>query len=99
MNSTPQNAAPTAAPRLAYLLSQHPAVSHTFVFDEIANLRSLGFHIETASINPPSTSRPLTAAEVAAAAETLYIKHTPLLRVTSVFCSTLFTRPAVFFRG
>ena len=38
---------------LAYLVSRYPAVSHTFILREIAQLRTLGHTIHTASINPP----------------------------------------------
>ncbi len=38
---------------LAYLVSRYPAVSHTFILREVAQLRALGHVIHTASINPP----------------------------------------------
>ena len=41
---------------LAYLVSRYPAISHTFILREIAQLRSLGQAIHTASINPPDRS-------------------------------------------
>ena len=57
---TPPNAAGNSgSPRLAYLVSQHPAFSHTFVLREVQNLRKQGFEISVASINPPD--RPLEA--------------------------------------
>lgn len=37
--------------RLGYLISQYPAISHTFVFREVEGLRALGFEIKCASIN------------------------------------------------
>lgn len=43
----------TLAPALAYLVSRYPAISHTFISREIAQLRNLGHFIRTASINPP----------------------------------------------
>ena len=61
--------------KIAYLLSQYPAVSHTFFLSEIAALRQRGFVIETASINP--VSPPLdgfSAAETDASAQTFYLK-------------------------
>jgi glycosyltransferase involved in cell wall biosynthesis len=99
VNSTPQNKLPVAPTRLAYLLSQYPAVSHTFFLDEIAGLRQQGFSIETASINPPSAARPLTPVECAEANATYYVKRTPWLRVLAVLLQTLCLRPLVFFRG
>ena len=62
--------------RLAYLVSQYPAVSHTFILREVLRLRELGFEIEVASINAPD--RPperLTAAEQAEAERTYYVKR------------------------
>jgi glycosyltransferase involved in cell wall biosynthesis len=38
-------------PTLAYLVSAYPAISHTFILREIQQLRALGQHIVTASIN------------------------------------------------
>ena len=42
-----------AAPRLGYLVSRYPAVSHTFILREILQLRQAGFEIHTASVNAP----------------------------------------------
>ncbi len=49
--------APSAALRLAYLVSRYPAVSHTFILREVLALRRLGATIEVASVNAPD--RPL----------------------------------------
>ena len=40
-------------PRLAYLLSSYPAISHTFFLNEITELKKHGFTIDVASINQP----------------------------------------------
>lgn len=42
-----------SAPKLAYLVSAYPAISHTFILREIQRLRLLGHEIVTASINRP----------------------------------------------
>ena len=42
----------TPAPRIAYLASEYPATSHTFILREVIGLREHGFDIATASINP-----------------------------------------------
>ncbi len=42
-----------SSPRLAYLVSQYPAASHTFILREILELRRLGFDIHVASIRSP----------------------------------------------
>ena len=49
---------PTAKP-MAYLVSEYPATSHTFILKEVLGLRKLGFRIATASIN--ADARPLSA--------------------------------------
>ncbi len=66
---------PRGRVRMAMLMSQYPAVSHTFFLAEVLGLRREGFHIETVSINPPD--RPLhdlPAAEAAEAKTTKYLK-------------------------
>lgn len=42
---------------LAYLVSEYPATSHTFILQEVIGLRNLGFRITTASLN--ADARPL----------------------------------------
>jgi colanic acid/amylovoran biosynthesis glycosyltransferase len=60
---------------LAYLVSEYPGISHTFILREIAGLRKLGVTIETASINQPDRPREkLTPAERDEAADTFYVK-------------------------
>lgn len=49
------------SPKLAYLVSAYPAISHTFILREVRYLRALGHEIVTASINPPD--RPVDAME------------------------------------
>jgi len=43
-------------PVLAYLISQYPAVSHTFILREVQQLREFGFVVLTASVKPPMPS-------------------------------------------
>ncbi len=43
--------------RLAYLVSQYPTSTHTFVLREIRGLRALGFDIEVISIRRPDRDR------------------------------------------
>ena len=63
-------------PRLAYLTSLYPAVSHTFIEREIAGLRALGFEVLTASIRRPGAQHLTGPEEEAAAASTFYIIET-----------------------
>ena len=64
-----------AGVRLGVLMSQYPAVSHTFFLAEVLGLRRLGFAIETASINASDRrAAELPAAEAAEAETTEYLK-------------------------
>ena len=75
-NNNQSRLEPMSSVRMAYLVSQYPGISHTFILREVLRLRELGFEIEVASINAPD--RPperLTAAEQAEAARTYYVKR------------------------
>jgi len=75
MNDLPSDETSLTQPRLAYLVSQYPAFSHTFILREIQMLRRQGFEICVASINPPD--RPvaqLTSTEYDEALSTFYVK-------------------------
>lgn len=61
----------SSLPRLAYLTSLYPAVSHTFIQREIAGLRDLGFNVATCSIRRPPDHH-LTGPEERAARETSF---------------------------
>src|SRR5579862_1590421 len=87
-------------PRIAYLLSQYPAVSHTFFLKEILGLKQLGFHIETSSVNRPD--RPvseLTPIEAREASQTYYIKDTSHWRILTTLMLVLVKHPGIFWRG
>jgi colanic acid/amylovoran biosynthesis glycosyltransferase len=87
-------------PRIAYLLSQYPAISHTFFLNEVLGLKQLGFQIETCSINPPD--RPLdllTTAEAAEARRTYYVQGVNYWGMVSTLFSVLFGHPRVCLRG
>jgi colanic acid/amylovoran biosynthesis glycosyltransferase len=87
-------------PRLGYLISRYPAISHTFILREVQELRKLGFQIEVASIN--SVDRPaaqLAAEEREEAARTWYVKAQGAGGALSANLKTLFTRPAAWLRA
>ncbi len=87
-------------PRLLYLLSRYPAVSHTFFLNEILELRKRGFAVEAASINQPDRSRTsMPAIEVEEAEKTFYIKSAGAAGAVEVAVRTFLFRPGVFFRG
>lgn len=87
-------------PRIAYLLSQYPAVSHTFFLKEILGLKQLGFHVETASVN--SADRPLGSLPLNEASEsrnTYYIKTLGLYKILGILTTLALRRPHVCLRG
>ena len=86
--------------RLAYLVSQYPTVSHTFLFREIRQLRALGCDVAVASVRAPD--RPLeklTPEEREEAGRTYYIKPAGALRLAMAQLRLLATHPARYFGG
>lgn len=87
-------------PRIAYLVSQYPAISHTFILREILFLKQQGFDIHTASINSPD--RPperLTQDEKREAECTHYIKASGVSGAMKALFLTLITSPVGLVRG
>ena len=50
-------------PRLAYLASRYPGVTHTFIAREVAELRRLGFDIETIAVREAAPDEVLCEAD------------------------------------
>ncbi len=86
--------------RIAYLLSRYPAISHTFLLQEVLGLRARGLHIETASINPPDRSlSDLPLCEADEARRTYYIQNGSLLNAAWTLVGILLCQPAAVLRG
>ena len=86
-------------PRVAYLISQYPTLSHTFVFREIAGLRRLGMEIGVASILLPDRSaEKLTAAEKAEYDQCYYVRA-DLKRWPVIHLQTLITNARGYLKG
>jgi len=86
--------------RIAYLVSQYPAYSHTFILREVLQLRQLGMEIVVASINNPD--RPLerlTEVERNEAEQTFYVKAQGMVKAAAALGKTLLTQPAGLLRG
>lgn len=86
--------------RVAYLVSQYPAYSHTFILREVLQLRQFGVEIVTASINMPD--RPfdkLTDIERQEAEQTFYIKQQGIVKAVSTLVKTLVSNPVGLLRG
>jgi len=77
--------------KLAYLLSQYPALSHTFLFREVTGLRERGFDIRLCSINEPDRLRSaLPRDESDEVDHTFYVKRTGKFHaLTSCFAECL----------
>jgi colanic acid/amylovoran biosynthesis glycosyltransferase len=88
-----------SALRVAYLVSQYPTLSHTYILREITELRALGAEIETVSISRPD--RPferLTSDEQRECSSTFYVKAAGY-RVAVALLRTFALRPVRFLRG
>ena len=86
--------------RLGYLISQYPAINHTFVLREVQTLRTLGFELVTVSIRP--SDRPpglLSAEESAENAGTFSVLGAGVGHAVWANLRTLATRPLRFIRG
>jgi glycosyltransferase involved in cell wall biosynthesis len=82
-------------PKLGYLISRYPALSHTFILREVLHLRSQGLTIKVASINRPD--RPvdkLDPEEREEAQKTFYVKQLDtVLKSLGFYFFLLFTSP------
>lgn len=86
--------------RIAYLVSQYPAVNHTFILREIRQLRKMGFDICVASIR--AADRPfenLAADEQEEQRATSYIKPAGARRALLANLRMLLTRPLAYLGG
>src|SRR5580698_1947421 len=87
-------------PRIGYLLSRYPAISHTFFLKEVLGLRERGLGIEVASINLPDRSRSdLPQVEGAEADQTFYVKSADVAALALQVLKIAFLHPAVAVRG
>jgi colanic acid/amylovoran biosynthesis glycosyltransferase len=87
-------------PRIGYLLSRYPAVSHTFFFKEVLGMRERGLGVEVASINFPDRPRKdLPPIEAAEADRTFYVKSTGLASLAFQVLAIILFHPVVAIRG
>jgi glycosyltransferase involved in cell wall biosynthesis len=85
---------------IAYLVSQYPFISHTFILREVLALRALGFPIEVASINAPDRAgAALTEEERSEAARTYYVKAQSPARALLGHMSMLAASPLAYGRA
>ena len=89
---------PSSDVRLAYLTSQYPATSHTFILREVRALRARGVEVATFSVRGPSRDElqdPLIAAE---ASTTWTILAQPIARLILAMVLGFFARPTRYVR-
>ena len=84
--------------RLAYLTSQYPAASHTFIRREVEALRSLGQEIDTFSVRPPGSDETQGDADRGEAETTFYILRQPVSSFIAAHLGGIFTSPAKYLR-
>jgi len=85
---------------IAYMASRYPAVSHTFILDEVARLRSLGHVVHVASINEPDRApEAMTAQERDEARDTYFVKRAGLRGALAAHLVTAVARPRAYLAG
>ena len=84
--------------RLAYLTSQYPAASHTFIRREIEALRDLGWQIDTFSVRAPGAHETKAEADKAEAVRTYYILRQSALAFIGAHFGALITSPGRYLR-
>lgn len=85
---------------MAYLVSQYPAVRHTFILREALELRRIGLPLHTASVKPPQQSEDgATETETREAGRTFYVKRRGLLNVLGDHAGCLLRRPGRYLAG
>jgi colanic acid/amylovoran biosynthesis glycosyltransferase len=82
---------------IAYLSSEYPAISHTFIFREVQELRKLGFDIRTTSIRRPAALNKMTDEEKKDAENTLYIKDTSKKNILLIHLKLFLKSPHRYF--
>jgi colanic acid/amylovoran biosynthesis glycosyltransferase len=84
--------------RIAYLVSQFPAVNHTYLLREIRGLRAVGVELYVASISNPDHSE-LSEEERDEASRAVYIKAQGLSGALKAHLTTLFSRPVGYLKA
>ena len=84
--------------RLAYLTSQYPASSHTFIRREIEAVREAGHEVDTYSVRRPSEEETANETDRLEAARTFYLLWQPAGAFISAHIGTLFTRPVAYLK-
>jgi colanic acid/amylovoran biosynthesis glycosyltransferase len=82
--------------RLAYLTSQYPAASHTFIRREVEAMRELGVDVDTFSVRAPSADETVSELDRLEAERTYYLLRQSLLSFVAAHAAALFTHPIAY---
>ena len=85
-----------SAPRIAYVVSQYPASSHTFIRREVDSLRAHGVDIATFSIRQPSESELVAAEDRASFAQTRFVLPLSAGRLARAHLGAIVRRPLAY---
>lgn len=83
---------------IAYLVSEYPAVSHTFIAREIEVLRQRGMQVKTISVNSPRHPKALGEDGRREAEQTLVLKRQSPLALAWAWCQVICRHPLGFGR-
>ena len=84
--------------RIAYLVSQYPAASHTFIRREVDALRARGLDVQTFSIRPPSEAERSNPADRPAFEGTFYVLPANLPLLLQSHLAALAGKPGAYLR-
>ncbi len=82
--------------RLAVLVSQYPAPSHTFIRREIDALRRRGMEVQTFSVRPPAPEEILSELDRREFAATRYVFPLSFVGLAAAHFSAIITRPSAY---
>ena len=84
--------------RIAYICNRYPAVSNTFILQEVAALRELGVPVETISVRRPRSGDLLARADHEEHARTTYLIPPRLGELLSAHLGALCSRPGRYLK-
>ena len=90
---------PVEQRRVAYLTSQYPATSHTFILREVEAVRATGIDVQTFTVRPPSVEELADPSISAEAAITFVILAQGLLHFVAAHARLMALRPASYARS
>jgi glycosyltransferase involved in cell wall biosynthesis len=87
-------------PSITYIVSQYPAISHTFILGEVNGIKKQGITVQVASINQPDRAfEQLTDSEKEAAKGTVFVKSELIKKLPLYLLKSLLLSPIGFFKA